>query len=91
MGRNVRNAHIHLSDTDRNSSYLRHVHPKEFCRHKPEVNATYRSSVFHRLVNHALNTADSSGFSEHWIKLNWLPGVMPSPSVVKAQLPVMTR
>ena len=48
-------------------------------------------SEFQRLVNQEPRMADSSGFSEHWIRLNWLPGVMPSPSVVKAQLPVMTR
>lgn len=42
-------------------------------------------------MNQALRICDSSAFSEHWIRLNWLPGVMPRPSVLKAQFPVMTR
>ncbi|MGO8748198.1 MAG: hypothetical protein ACLQNE_19660 [Thermoguttaceae bacterium] len=42
-------------------------------------------------MNHEPRTADSSGRSEHWIKLNWLPGVTPSPSVVKEQFPVTTH
>ena len=50
-----------------------------------------RADAFQRFVNHEPRRADSSARSEHWIRLNWLPGVMPKPSVVKAQLPVMTR
>ena len=37
------------------------------------------------------NSATSSGASAHWISPNWLPGARPRPSVVRGQLPVMTR
>ena len=47
--------------------------------------------LFHRPVNHEPSRAHSSGLSAAWIRLNWLPGVIPRPSVVNGQLPVMTR
>ena len=33
----------------------------------------------------------SSALSDDWISPNWFPGVIPSPSVVNGQLPMMTR
>ncbi len=46
--------------------------------------------LFHWLVNHELSEKHSSIFSDDWIRPSWFPGVIPSPSVVNAQSPVIT-
>ena len=45
----------------------------------------------HNVVNQEPRRAHSSTLSESWIRPNWLPGVMPKPSVENEQLPVMMR
>jgi len=59
------------------------------------VNALFASDddgkLFQRAVNQEFNNVHSSEVSEHWIRLNWLPGVIPRPAVVNGQLPVITR
>ena len=43
--------------------------------------------LFQRPVNHEPSMAHSSALSEDWMSPNWLPGVIPSPSVVNGQFP----
>ena len=47
--------------------------------------------AFHNCVNHMESSWHSSEVSVACTRLNWFAGVMPRPSVVSGQFPLMTR